>query len=142
VGCEADPSPPSNSEAKNVWSYTASSPFSFMAWHSGSLTFTFVLPLMLLRLWYVWYAFDPIWCLQFYSRPVRVRIMLPGQFVFCVSSAFALCSMASKHFQMFLVNPGQLKFINTVCYCGLVKSHFCQLRRPTLACFWSYHLKS
>ena len=49
-GCEASPSPPSNSEANNMWSCTASSPSSFMAWHSGSLTFTFVLPLMLLHL--------------------------------------------------------------------------------------------
>jgi hypothetical protein len=42
---EADHSPPSSTEIKNVWSYTFTPEYAFMAWclvkHKDSFTFTF-----------------------------------------------------------------------------------------------------
>jgi hypothetical protein len=43
---EADHSPPSSVEVKNMWSYTASLPYAFRAWclvkHGDNFTFTFI----------------------------------------------------------------------------------------------------
>jgi hypothetical protein len=145
-GCEADPSPPSNSEAKNVWSYTASSPSSFLAWHSGSLTFTFVLPLMFLHLSLFGCLCDTL-LIQYGTYSFRAG---PSGYVLCFRGN--LCFTFRQHSRYgrwlrnisrcFLISPGQVNFMHTVYDCGLVKSHFCQLRRPAVACFWSYHLKS
>jgi hypothetical protein len=43
AGCEADHSPPSSAEVKNVWSYTSTPQYVFMAWclvkHRDNFTF-------------------------------------------------------------------------------------------------------
>jgi hypothetical protein len=90
--------------------------------HRGNLTFIFVLLFIFLHLrlfaGLYGYAFNPNRVPTVLEAACRVRIVLPEQFVFCFMSALLLWSMASKHFQVFLVNPGQFKLMHTVCDFG------------------------
>jgi hypothetical protein len=100
VECEADHSPPSNSEAKNMWSYTASSPSAFMAWHSGSLTFTFVLPLMFLHLLLFCVMYDTL-LIQYGAYSFTAG---PSEYVLCYRGNLCFAFRQHSHYVRWLRN--------------------------------------